>query len=320
MNDWDPVFEKISLDNRHSMSLNDEFNTSDALKNTLSDSSKIELITGISQDRSKVNLTRKQVQLDFDIYKFKGEENKVQIMISYFLPLPEIFKELPSDAKLISFLSGYDFYDQDWNLITGKHDSIVFNRETDGIRPKVKFLSFEVETGKLNGNIYCNPIGEGISCFSKSMIDIPGYTTTGLCASDLMISVVDFKATGNGKKWDKYYLLPSPTNRWSLRKPINLYYEIYNLKKNQEGKTLFRLEYAFRYKGSNENLLKKIFGQENNEVVSTEYTKSGQTAVSNEFIAFDLNRLTPGSYIMEITVKDMNADKNITLKKEVELF
>ena len=135
-----------------------------------------------------------------------------------------------------------------------------------------------------------------------------------------MISLIDNKVVGNGKKWNKYYLLPSPTNKWSIKQPIGLYYEIYNLRKNSDGKTLFRLEYAFRFKGSNENLLTKIFGKGNNEIVSTEYTKSGQETESHEYMSFDINRLSPGNYVLEITVKDMNANKNITIEKEVELF
>ena len=318
--DWDPTYNQIVLDNRNPLSLNPEFEDKEVVKTDLGDSSKKELITGISQERSEENLTYKQIRLNYEAYKFRGEQNRTELLISYFLPIPAIFKELQDSIKEIHVVAGYNFFDGDWNKIAQKSDSITYEKKIDGLIPKIKFISFNVDTGKVNSTIFCNPSGTGVSCFNKDVIEIPGYSKTNLCSSDIMISIMDNKNTGYGKKWNKYYLLPSPSPKWSLKKPINLYYEIYNLKKNYDGKTLFRLEYAFRFKGSNENLLTKIFSKENNEVVSTEYSKSGKETESHEYMSFDLNRIAPGTYILEITVKDMNTNKEITLKKEVELF
>jgi GWxTD domain-containing protein len=316
--DWDPRYSKIQASKKFLLGGVGEADI--VLKNELGDSLKSELITNIQQERSEINITYKQIKLNYEAYKFRGKHNKTELLIAYFLPIPTIFKEIPGKVNKTSVLEGYSFYDNDWNLIVENQDSITYEKKTDGLRPKVKFISFEAVAGKVNSSMYCNPIGTGVSCFNKDTIKVPGYPKTSLCASDIMISAVDTKAKGNGKKWNNYYLLPSPTNKWSLKRPINIYYEIYNLKKNQDGKTLFRLEYAFRFKGSNENVISQIFSKENNEVVSTEYSKSGKEAISNEFISFDLSRLSPGYYILEITVKDINTNKEIILKREVELF
>jgi hypothetical protein len=320
ISDWDPVFEKISFENRHSMSLNSEFGTTDNLKESLSTSAKTEIITGLGQDRSNFNLNYKQIYLGMESYKFRSENNKTQLLIAFYLPIPEIFNELSYDNNTLNILHGYSFYNGEWDVIAEKRDSIVYKRETDGKKPRVKFVSFEVDTGVINCSVFCVPSGINVSCFNRNVIKIPEFSKTNICASDLMISVIDYKATGNGKKWNNTYLLPSPTNKWSLKKPINLYYEIYNLKKNLEGKSLFRLEYAFRYKGNNENVIGKIFSKDNNEIVSAEYTKSGKETESNECMSFDINKLSAGNYVIEITITDMNTNKNITLKKEEELF
>jgi hypothetical protein len=95
-----------------------------------------------------------------------------------------------------------------------------------------------------------------------------------------------------------------------------LYFEIHNLRNNVEGKTLLCLEYVTMYKGNNENLITELFTKGNDEIVSTKYTKSGKGTSSNEFISFDVNRLSPGSYIMEKTDKDVNANINSILKQE----
>lgn len=317
---WDSRINTYLIASQQSLSSYSNIGAGEiSLQVDLGDSLAKDMMTNVSQERSEVNLTYKQIKLNYEAYKFRSANNKTELLIAYFLPVPIIFKEIPVKMEKIPVAAGYSFYDSDWNLIIEKNDSTILEKKTDGLRPKVKFVSFDADTGKVNSNIYCNPLGTGVSCFNKDIIEVPGYPKSRLCSSDIMISVIDNKASGNGKKWNKYYLLPSPTNKWSLKKPINLYYEIYNLKKNLEGKTLFRLEYAFRFKGSNENLLTKIFGN-NNEVVSTEYSQSGKETESHEYLSFDLNRLTPGTYVMEITVKDMNANKNITLKKEVELF
>ncbi len=280
---------------------------------------KKELIANLSEERSEINLTQKQIVLNFQAYRFRGKNNKTDLLVSYFFPIPHIFKELPDNLKQITAECGYSFFDQEWNILAKKHDSVIYQKSKDGGRPEVKFVSLEVDTGKVNSWIYCNPSNTGLSCFNKGTINIPEYSKTDLCSSDIMISVIDNKIS-RGKKWNQFYLLPSPTTKWSLRKPIKLYYEIYNLKKNLDGKTLYRLEYAFRYKGNDDNLLTKLFGKNKQEEVSTEHTKSGRETESHEFMSFDLNRLSPGDYIVEITVKDMNANKNITLKKEVELY
>jgi hypothetical protein len=186
---------------------------------------------------------------------------------------------------------------------------------------QIKFLFIDVDPDSSEINLFFNPLNSNISCFYKNRSIIENYSSSGLKLSDIVIASKLEKSdkkgffTRNGMD-----VVPSPTSKYPLDKLLNIYYEIYGLKKNSEGKTLYNVEYAFRYSGQDENLLKKIFNSSDGQTTSSEYSKSGKETSSNEYISFGLSKLNSGTYDLEITIKDINAQKTIKKKKRIELY
>ena len=140
---------------------------------------------------------------------------------------------------------------------------------------QIKFLFIDVDPDSSEINLFFNPLNTNISCFYKTRSKIENYSSPGLKLSDIIIASKLEKTnkkgffTRNGMD-----VVPSATSKYPLDKLLNIYYEVYGLKKNSDGKTLYNVEYAFRYSGKDENLLKKIFSSNDGQTISTEYSKS----------------------------------------------
>jgi hypothetical protein len=64
-------------------------------------------------------------------------------------------------------------------------------------------------------------------------------------------------------------VIPYVLKKQSLNQMLNLYFEIYNLKKNDDGKTIYTVEYTIKYI-EDENVI-SIFGTKKTNSISTEY-------------------------------------------------
>jgi GWxTD domain-containing protein len=279
------------------------------------------LAIGVTSERSSIRTSTKEIILPNEIYKMKGPNGKTHLEIAYFLPYRTLLEEIPSDIDTLNIESGYMILDKDWNITTAKLDTLVVARSDRKKYSQIKFLFIDVDPDSSEINLFFNPLNSNISCFYKNRSIIENYSSSGLKLSDIVIASKLEKSdkkgffTRNGMD-----VVPSPTSKYPLDKLLNIYYEIYGLKKNSEGKTLYNVEYAFRYSGQDENLLKKIFNSSDGQTTSSEYSKSGKETSSNEYISFGLSKLNSGTYDLEITIKDINAQKTIKKKKRIELY
>jgi GWxTD domain-containing protein len=282
---------------------------------------KQEMITGITSERSTIKTTVKEIILPNEIYKMKGPNGKTHLKIAYYLPYGTILDEVSSDIDTLNIESGYMILDKEWNITAAKLDTLTITRDEKKSYSQIKFLFIDLDPDSSEINLFFNPINSDVSCFYKNRSKIENYSTPGLKLSDIVIASKLEKSDKKGFfTRNGIDVVPSATSKYPLNKLLNIYYEIYGLKKNSDGKTLYNVEYAFRYSGEEENLLKKIFNSNDGQTTSSEYSKSGKETSSNEYISFDLNKLKSGNYDLEITIKDINAQKTIKKKKRIELY
>ena len=279
------------------------------------------LALGVTSERSSIRTATKEITMPNEIYKMKGEKGKTHLKIAYYLPYRTLLDEIASDIDTLYVESGYMILDKDWNISAVKLDTLPLLRSKKKTYSQIKFLFIDVDPDSSEINLFFNPLNSNISCFYKTRTKIENYSKLGLKLSDIVIASKLEKSdkkgffTRNGMD-----IVPSATSKYPLDKLLNIYYEVYGLKKNSEGKTLYNVEYSFRYSGKDENLLKKIFNSNDGQTISTEYSKSGKESTSNEYISFDLNKLKEGTYDFEVIIKDINSQTTVKKNKRIELF
>ncbi len=276
---------------------------------------------GISSERSTIKSAEKEIILPNEIYEMKGENGNTHLKIAYLLPYNILLNEISQKKDTIKIETGYMILDREWQVAAMKLDTIYTTVEDKKSLSQIKYLFLDVKPDSSEINLFFNPMNSEITCFFKKRSKVKDFSDKILNMSDIVIAIKIENAdkagffTRNGLD-----IIPSPTSKYPADKLLNLYYEVYGLKKNSDGKTMYNVEYSFKYTGGEESFFEKIFGGNEVQSISTEYSKSGKDSDSNEFISFDLNKMKKGFYDVEITIKDINAQKSVKRLKKIEIY
>jgi GWxTD domain-containing protein len=274
---------------------------------------------GLTKEFSTWDKTAKTFGLTNSVYTFRGPNRKTAIDLTYLINKSLIFKDIPDSIKELKSELNIGIYDKNWNQMVLRSDTIILNRPKRETDAEFRFNRFNINPDSCEIALVFNPIGTEIYGKSKISLNIPDYSTGGLKISDIEIGIE--KASGN-KIFNKngHIILPKVIPSHDLKTPLAAYYEIYNLKKNLDGKVVYKIEYSIKYMGS-ENILKKLLSSGNRESsISMEYSQTGKEETSKEFLNFDLNKLVPGEYVLEVKITDINASKSVTQKRDIELY
>lgn len=146
-------------------------------------------------------------------------------------------------------------------------------------------------------------------------VNVKDYSPDSLSLSH--IEIAQYVETTLSK--DKYVkpkstmrVVPNPAAGLVKTKPLTIYYEIYNLSLNNEGKTSYQVSYSIKMAESNQSFLSTIsglFSSADRSGTSTVTAKEGKSRHEKEYIAFDISELPEGIATLEVKVKDLNTQK-----------
>jgi GWxTD domain-containing protein len=123
-------------------------------------------------------------------------------------------------------------------------------------------------------------------------------------------------------------VVPNPAVGIVKTKPLTVYYEIYNLALNKDGKSSYQVSYSIKMLETNQSFLSSIagvFSSKKESSTSSVTVKEGKSSVEREYIGFDISELPKGVASLEIKVKDLSSGKessrkiNLTLEEERKL-
>jgi tetratricopeptide (TPR) repeat protein len=260
-------------------------------------------------------------KLPHEIYTFRASNGLTNVEVAYKIPYQDIFKGFPDSVSSIFTEKTLTIFDAGWVKIVSQSDTILSGRNNREMDSNIWFYRFVVYPDSTNVTLLVHPLEtEVYGKFSESLM-IPDYSKSGLKISDIIIADTIEKSKGkNIFNRNNLKVIPSISSKRHLGKLLNIYFEIYNLAKNMDGKTLFMIEYTIKYLGDEKNIISSIFGKNRTNSISTEYNKFGKDVTSIEYISIDVNKLIPGKYILEISVKDVNGRNSIKKTKEIEFY
>ncbi len=120
-------------------------------------------------------------------------------------------------------------------------------------------------------------------------------------------------------------VVPNPAAGIVRTKPLWIYYEIYNLTLNNEGKSSYQVSYSIKMSEQNQSFLSSVaglFSSKQDAGTSSITTKEGKSIHEKEYIAFDVSELPKGVATLEVRIKDMLSGRetmsaiNLTLIEE----
>ncbi len=150
-------------------------------------------------------------------------------------------------------------------------------------------------------------------------VEVESYRGTGLQLSDLEMAW-RISTSENEDKFSKgrLWVIPMPTRTYERGRNVFVYYEIYNLSKDEFGQTSYEVSYTVtsdenpRAVGIISSLTRWRKGKR--EELSVTYQQQGTEDQEAEYVELELENRPPGKYLLKVTVRDVNNGE--TVEKE----
>lgn len=145
-------------------------------------------------------------------------------------------------------------------------------------------------------------------------VSVENYRARMLKVSDLQLAwrIVEGGPEDKFRKGD-LHVVPMPTRLYAQGQSIFVYYEIYNLERDEFGQTNYQVEYTIGRKEGflTTNVLSRLVqtlkGEKNQVAVGYEQVGTGETEMA--FAELDLGEYSPGRHYVKVMVTDLNTGR-----------
>jgi GWxTD domain-containing protein len=148
----------------------------------------------------------------------------------------------------------------------------------------------------------------------RQQVVVESYHKDGLRVSDLELAFNVGEAAANPGKFGKHGLnvVPMPSRTYGTGQNVFVYYEIYNLKKDDFGQTQYRVEYTMGPKsgGVLSRLAQTLRGRSNKREVAVGYEQLGFQNSEVAYTELELGEARSGRHYLTVEVTDLNSGKS----------
>ncbi len=259
-------------------------------------------------------------EVPLDIVAFKGEQGKTALEFCYAIPVSDVF---PRYAELIDLeiKKGLFLFDSEWNPIHQLKAEVVVDQnrmfEIAG-QPYFLYHDAAVSTpGQYNYALEFEDAISGKRSVNHQEVEVDTFSVDQLQMSDVLFAKkIQPLYTALSVKRTDFEIYPNPLRSFNVSEPVAIFYEIYNLQKNQDGDTRFSIEYQISADDKSYPIWKKMLSgigllKEKGQV-ATSYIYTGQNTTEVQYQHFKLDESIAGKVKLTINVTDLNADKRIT--------
>ncbi|MCI0694996.1 GWxTD domain-containing protein [candidate division KSB1 bacterium] len=303
---WDPkYFRLLRGDPLESLSLTEELarKSADAVE------------VGFRTDR---HTWSKEVKpLEFASYTafFKAPEGNTALEVYYSLPLPSNKELAKMPDTMALYEHGLTLHDLQWKEIERQNGRIPKEKTAD-IGKEQHFVGqyrFFVKPDSYHVAFFVRqPATQRLEGW-KQDFRLPNFAENELAMSSIVLASAIEPASGsesfvkNGLR-----LSPTPSRRCDRKKPVYVYFEVYHLAPDAEGKSSFVVEYTALLRKEEKSGAKKffaLFGGSAKPATTLVVERHADTATSAEYLALDLGETGKGEFRLSIKVTDQQSGK-----------
>jgi len=283
-----------------------------SIQSQIADQSHLTVKNAMSSDSHTWDKGTEELDMPYYLAYFRGENNKTRVELYYGLSFQQLAHD-EQDMDRLVFKHGAGIYDLDWNNLYQFSKDISFKSTRENIF--IHRTHLDLEPGTYHAVFFANRLSAKKWGGDNFEINVPviDHKVFGISDLELALNILDAEQESVFKN-GKFEIIPNPSKTFNKSNQMHLYFEIYNLKKDERGETSFTIEYTMsKLKGSF-----KLFGGRKKEVISVKNDFTGFEHTYYETASFDVNKLQPGEYRMSVKVKDLNfgkiAEKSIKLR------
>ncbi len=256
----------------------------------------------------------RQIEPSFLVNSFKGEGQQVELIVNYGIPVE--FTDYRSDAMTAKTANVRTFlftnqreiilvertrnFDYSTNQPTVFPDQYLWvDTQQMQVSPNVHGLSmkFETDTGKT-------------VAIQRQEVTLPDYDQGGVLLSDIMLAY-SVEQTEDGIPLSEneilrkdLSILPAPRNVYLTEWPIYLYFEVYGLTADAQGKTDYDIEIKLEAENTRRGFRRLFKRNRDKEGVSVSYSRSGSQSEESLYQILDISDQKTGPYALTLVARD----------------
>lgn len=269
-----------------------------------------------------------QLPIDFFYYpaSYRGTDGKSRLEIYYGLPATEMSR-LPVDAQSDRILLDRSvvLFDTLWVEQHRIQDQLTFRMPSqqqvldNAFIPGV--MSFDVAPGTHYLSLQVRDVVSGKSQVYQQTLVVSDFTDQKpLMMSDIELAFwitptdQEGEFSKNGLK-----VVPMASKTFYIDQTAFVYFEIYNLQKDEFGQTKYRVEYAFRAQEDGIAPVRALRGlgrmlrlREKAKEVTIAYEQTGDASDDVAYVELDVRDVEAGGQKVRVEVTDLIADEKIS--------
>lgn len=276
------------------------------------------------------NYEAKPLPFQVRFAQFRGENNQTWLDIYRAVSTNELIFSSDKNNKFYSKLTtSIIISDSTYNEIERKSipTELLFNNE----KQTLAAISIDqTSTVLAPNNLYHivikveNQDGSkmGIRKFDLNMRE---FYADSLQLSDIeMASKIEPASHADQFYKDGLKVVPYMFDKYNINTPLNLYYEIYNLHLDNEGKTKYQIDYKItsikKNQGRFKRFFKSIFGGDGKQSIISSYSREGNTQNVKEYITLDAKNIPTGLNELSVIIIDLFSNKTTSSTIQLEFF
>lgn len=272
----------------------------------------------------------RKVDIPFLVSSFRGEEpDRADVYVHYGIPVTEYDRT----DDLIEVTANVGTF-----LVNDRRDLVVERRKTLYGLSTSQIVDFEDLNLWVSSERVSSPAGShdvsmefetasgGTVAVQRREVTIPDFGQDQLMLSDVMLSY-HVEETPDGQPLGgsdvvrhSLSITPAPWSVFNHQQPVYLYFEVYNLEVESDGRTDFEVEARLAPKDERKGLagfVRGLFGGGDGGV-SVTTPVSGATPDDHQYLILDAASQEPGVYTLRVRVRDNRTGR--TAERTTDLF
>jgi GWxTD domain-containing protein len=285
------------------------------------DEGKLEVSTGLATERFSFGKNIKYFQSPISVTCYRGSKGKTFMDLGYVIVPAEMTDRAIDSARTLTVDAMSSLYDMSWKRTTSCQRSWTYTLRGRGGNAIIELFHMAVAPDSYYVAWEARPTGSNIIASQKMKVLIPDFSGTSLSISDIELAYAIEPAKPKGEfNKGSLSVVPNPLRRSPVDRPLHLYFEAYNLSKDQNGRTAYTVEYGLSSIQVERSFLSKIFGGSKKTSIVVPTQRVGSDNWSAEHVDLDVSELEPGKYELHVKVTDNSTKTSVARSLSVEIY
>ena len=259
----------------------------------------------LSTDRYEGRKADKYVDLPVSFVSFRGRNGNTIVEFSYPLPFQELSQYIGDSLQTLQIRSDLSYLNNAWKVLAENHSSKSYGSFRASAMTMIELARCILPPDSYSVYWEAKPLRTNLQIDKRMRMYVRNYSGSSLNMSDVELAF-EIGAPKPGSEFNKGSLLvvPNPLRQYATERPLYLYFEAYNLSKDQKGRTSYTIEYELKCLNPKRSWLMRLFSGGKKSSIAFRSAREGTEDWSPEHIALDIHELEAGEYQVGVKVTD----------------